>query len=94
MQSEFKCEVCRVGLLHLKRTTYTSWSGDDLVILPNVPVWVCDVCGEYIYDPDTITRVEALLGVERSLIDADSPSDSASMLAHLAYIISGRHEGM
>lgn len=63
MTSENQCEVCHIGALQFRRMTYTSWLNQNLVILPNVVVWVCDVCGELSYDPEAVRRIQMLLGM-------------------------------
>jgi len=60
---EYQCTVCHIGALHHKRVTYTQIADEQLVTLPNVSVWLCDVCGEYTYDPDTMRRLQMLLGM-------------------------------
>ena len=42
--------------------TYTSWLDGKLVVLPNVDGWLCDVCGEFLHDPEAVARTELLLG--------------------------------
>ncbi len=76
------CPNCHLGTLRETNTTYLRALGNDLVTVPNVLTWVCDVCGERSYDQDTISRIEALLGPEASF-DTDPhpltrrrPSDS------------------
>lgn len=43
-------------------TTYTSWLDENLVVLSNVDGWMCDVCGEFLHDPEAVARTELLLG--------------------------------
>ncbi len=66
MLFEQQCPVCHIGVLHLCRVTYTSWLQRQLVLLPNVAVWACDVCGESTYDPEIVGWVGMLLGVEHT----------------------------
>jgi YgiT-type zinc finger domain-containing protein len=91
--SEQHCEVCHVGVMRLRRTTYTSWLDSQLIILPDVSVWVCDVCGEFVYETDAIARTEALLGVERVSPGAARQSDAWDDTDHLAGLISIRRRG-
>ncbi len=71
---ETQCDVCHIGLLQPRRVTYASRLGDQLLILPDIHVYICDVCGESLYDPETIARIEMLLGVD---IAASAPSRHA-----------------
>lgn len=61
---ETQCDVCHIGLLQPRRVTYASRLGDQLLILPDIHVFICDVCGESLYDPETMARIEMLLGVD------------------------------
>lgn len=56
------CPNCQVGRLKPIRTTYAHIYDDTLIQVPNIPAWKCDVCGEIIYDPDAIRRIEVLIG--------------------------------
>ena len=68
---ETQCEVCHIGLLQERRVTYAARLGDHLLMLPDIHVFICDVCGEATYDPETIARIEMLLGID---IAASAPS--------------------
>lgn len=57
-----QCNVCRGHLKHQK-VTYTQFHKGKLVVVENVPAWVCEQCGERYYDPDVAER---LLTVIRS----------------------------
>ena len=65
-----QCLNCRIGTLRRGKATYTQWFGDDLVLVPNVSAWQCDVCGDFAYEDETLARVELLLGsqIERSRV--------------------------
>lgn len=85
---EQQCETCRFGKLQAEHMTYTVRFQDRLVIMPDVPTLICDVCGDFTPDPDFILRVEALLGVKPGELKADDhlepPSGSMAYLAELA----------
>jgi YgiT-type zinc finger domain-containing protein len=38
-----------------------------LLVLPNFPGWVCDVCGHRAYEPAALEQVQLLLGAEAEL---------------------------
>jgi YgiT-type zinc finger domain-containing protein len=76
-EDNIQCMNCRIGTLRRGKATYTVWFHGQLVVLPNVNVWMCDVCGDFAYDDDTITRVEMLLGDWPSQ-PAHRPTDRAS----------------
>ncbi len=56
-----QCTACHIGTLHSTRATYTRWLKKNLVIVPNVDARLCDVCGEFYYEPEAIARIEILL---------------------------------
>jgi YgiT-type zinc finger domain-containing protein len=68
---EIQCDVCHIGLLQPRRVTYAARLGNSLLMLPGIQVFICDVCGESTYDPETIGRIEMLLGVD---VVASAPS--------------------
>jgi YgiT-type zinc finger domain-containing protein len=54
------CNVCQ-GKLEKKLTTYTQWFEDNLIVIENVPAWVCDRCGETYYDPDVMEQIQNIV---------------------------------
>jgi len=50
------CSVCGGHEVH-KLVTYTQWYEGRLVIIENVPAWVCEQCGEIAYEPDVVDRI-------------------------------------
>lgn len=73
----------------MQRGSYTSWLEGHLVIQPNVPIWVCDVCGEFMYDPETVARVEVLLGVGRASVGASEKLDSKGEISVTTGLMTG-----
>ena len=57
----FPCDECQAGLKHLHFITYFTWLGDELVMVPNFPAWICDVCGRREYDEKSIAWLSMLL---------------------------------
>jgi len=37
------CDECQAGVKLLHFITYFTWLGDELVMVPNFPAWICDV---------------------------------------------------
>lgn len=62
LNDHFVCPVCHMGHMDLRLTTYVRQYGGTLISVPNTPAWVCDVCHERQFDPESIQRVEALIG--------------------------------
>jgi YgiT-type zinc finger domain-containing protein len=61
-----QCEVCHIGTMHPMRAAYTTWWHGQLVIVPDVHAWVCDVCGEFEHETEIVARVEFLLGNQQT----------------------------
>jgi YgiT-type zinc finger domain-containing protein len=54
------CHLCK-GRLAYQMTTYTQLMNDNLIVIENVPAWVCEQCGETYYDPDVVERIQTLI---------------------------------
>lgn len=54
------CNVCEGNLRH-ELVSYTQWYQGRLIVIENVPAWVCEQCGETYYDPDVVERIQALI---------------------------------
>ena len=61
LSTPFACDECQAGLKHLHFITYFTWLGDELVMVPNFPAWICDVCGRRDYDEKSISWLAMLL---------------------------------
>lgn len=55
-----RCDVCG-GQLHHTLTTYTQEYEGRIIVVENVPAWVCDQCGEAYFDPDVVEQVQNLI---------------------------------
>jgi YgiT-type zinc finger domain-containing protein len=55
------CRDCQVGHFSLKAVSYFTWLGEEMVVIPDFPAWVCDVCGLRIYDEYALTQLNYLL---------------------------------
>lgn len=55
------CIECHAGILHLRHITYFTWLGTELIMVPDFPAWVCDVCGRREYDEKAIQWLNMLL---------------------------------
>lgn len=54
------CDVCG-GKLRRTVTTYTQEYEGKMIVVENVPAWVCDQCGESYFDPDVVEQVQTLI---------------------------------
>jgi len=57
----FPCDECQAGVMRLRFITYFAWLGEELVLVPNFPAWVCDVCGRRDYDDKSLSWLSPLL---------------------------------
>lgn len=57
----YPCDECQAGVMHLRFITYFTWLGEELVMVPNFPAWICDVCGRREYDEKSISWLTMLL---------------------------------
>src|SRR5262245_23827912 len=58
------CNECPAGYMHSRHITYFTWLGDELVMVPNFPAWVCDICGRREYDERSVSWLNMLLNPE------------------------------
>ncbi|HSR20194.1 MAG TPA: YgiT-type zinc finger protein [Anaerolineales bacterium] len=73
--SSAPCDECQAGIKRLHFITYFTWLGSELVMVPNFPAWVCDVCGRRDYDEKSIAWLAMLLNP-----DAGKPPKTGSPL--------------
>jgi YgiT-type zinc finger domain-containing protein len=66
------CSNCHIGTLRRKAGPYAARHGNDLVVIPSLPAWVCDVCGERTYDAAALDMLLSLIGPPS--LAADNPS--------------------
>jgi len=60
-----KCDVCGSPMKE-QRVTYTIQTDDKLVVVEHVPAKVCDQCGERLYSPETVERLQKTVWEQRS----------------------------
>ena len=56
------CSTCHIGKLRVQTVTYTQVIGGHLIVIPNTPAMVCDICGERLLDNEVLSRLSGLLG--------------------------------
>ena len=59
--SSYPCRECGAGVMQLRLITYFTWLGDELVMVPHFPAWICDMCGKREYDERAIAWLTMLL---------------------------------
>jgi YgiT-type zinc finger domain-containing protein len=72
----FPCDECQAGMMHLRFITYFTWLADELVLVPNFPAWICDVCGRREYDERSISWLSMLLNPDAGKASESRPIPS------------------
>lgn len=62
--SMLPCNECPAGIMRVRHITYFTWLGEELVMVPRFPAWVCDICGKREYDERAISWLSMLLSPE------------------------------
>lgn len=55
------CQECHVGRLQPARAPYLAWLDGRMLVIPSVPAWLCDACGDLIHDFDFVHGLRLLL---------------------------------
>lgn len=59
------CQVCHLGKLQAGQQLFMYRFGRQVMVVPNVPAEVCDVCGQVDYDPEFMLNLERLIREHR-----------------------------
>ena len=54
------CDLCH-GKMIRKKVIYSQIFEGRLVVVEDVPAWVCEQCGEVFYEPDVVERLQELI---------------------------------
>jgi YgiT-type zinc finger domain-containing protein len=68
------CSECQAGLMRMRFITYLTWLGEELVLVPNFPAWICDVCGRREYDEKSLSWLSMLLNPDAGKPTAEKPT--------------------
>lgn len=76
----FFCPRCQHGRCHAQAATYARVEDGQMIVVPAMPVYVCDVCGYTEFEREAVAHVSRLLGSEAPDLDASgsTPSPYAS----------------
>ncbi len=55
-----KCLYCK-GTLRRKKVSYTATRKRYHLIIDDVPAWVCEQCGEPLFDEETVNAIQGML---------------------------------
>lgn len=56
------CSACERGHLLRDRVRSAFWVGEGLVVIEDIPAFVCDSCGERFFDDETAMRLDLMRG--------------------------------
>jgi YgiT-type zinc finger domain-containing protein len=59
--ASYACPECQAGMLHLRYLTYFTQVEGEMIMVPNFPAWVCDMCGYREDDPRAENWLHILL---------------------------------
>ena len=57
---EMECFHCK-GTLVRKKVSYTATRDGYHLIIDDVPAWVCEQCGEPLFDEETVDAIQEML---------------------------------
>ena len=60
------CTQCYVGRYQVTGMPYLAWVNDYQFVVPDVPGYQCDICGDSFHDPDFIHHLHHL--IDRSTV--------------------------
>lgn len=55
------CELCRIGRCQPTAAPYIYWVNKRVLVLPNAPAYLCDICGQLHYDAYFLNTLDILL---------------------------------
>lgn len=59
--SDIICEECRVGRYQAATVPYMQWVGKRMLMFPDAPAFVCDVCKHVHYDTQFLNSMDYVL---------------------------------
>jgi YgiT-type zinc finger domain-containing protein len=64
-EAMYLCPQCQIGHLQPGNQTFVHVYDGLFVSMPDMPCYLCDVCGYQEYEPAAVAHVEALIGAAR-----------------------------
>jgi YgiT-type zinc finger domain-containing protein len=71
--SKETCPECQVGALWHRAVPYYAKLEGKLVIVPNFPAWVCDICRHCEYDEGALEALRVILGPTAHIPSLSNP---------------------
>jgi hypothetical protein len=76
----FECPRCQIGVCQASKATYTRMFHGQLISVPDMTIYTCDVCGYYELDGDTVYDLEAMMGTARRVSTEEQRPKSKATL--------------
>jgi len=67
------CQQCGMGVLHVEIKTLFRIINNDVIFIPDFPLWKCDVCKWVEYDDESLEQLIRVVGPS-FLINSESNS--------------------
>ena len=55
-----KCSFCR-GRLYEGKTEFVARVGDEVIVIKDVPAYICENCGEAYYTPEISRKIDEVM---------------------------------
>jgi len=55
-----RCTLCK-GTLQEGKTEFIARAGDEIIVIRDVPAYVCDRCGEAYYSAEVSRKIDAVM---------------------------------
>jgi len=55
-----KCDLCN-GKLHEGKTEFVARVGDKVVVIKDVPAYICEECGEAYFTPEISRKIDKIM---------------------------------
>lgn len=52
-----ECTLCH-GRMAAKTITYSQFFEGQFILVENVPAWVCEQCGDTLFEPDVVEKLQ------------------------------------
>lgn len=56
-----KCTHCRIGHYHTTQMPYITFLDEQIMVVPNVLAYRCDMCGDVLFNEGFLDRLQYLL---------------------------------
>lgn len=75
------CEACGIGRVHQVNSPYLCWLEEQIVVVPDAPAMICDVCGETAYEDNFVQALQLLLDQGGPIVEQEATTYGRSLAA-------------